>query len=374
MRVTLKEIADRVGVSRPLVSFVLNNAKGSMAISAEKRQRIIDVARELGYIPNLSAQVLSGKPSRTIGLVNVCVIQYSVAIQINHFLNYAPKLGYQLLLDPIPHPMRELEVYRESLRNILSRSVDGLIFLGSPPPEILEMARIPNVIVGLPHGRKDADGVFDFTTDLKAGGYLAGKHLLGHEHRKILLLCTNYNSAYLKLEGLQQAWREAGLPLENVRMIEAFIEPAEERVLTSIREGFTCGLMSNDFIGARLMQFLSLNGIRVPDDFALIGYDGDAFAYLLNPPLTSVASAFEDNARMAFELLISRIERGDAQNIGRTSRLLKPSLFLGGSCGCPWPPPEKLVRKRDMLFLRENMPEQMIPYDDCMNLLDNPDK
>lgn len=367
MRVTLKEIADRVGVSRPLVSFVLNNAKGSMAISAEKRQRIIDVAHELGYIPNLSAQVLSGKPSRTIGLVNVCVTQYSVAIQINQFLNYAPHFGYQLLLDPISHPHRELDSYRESLRNILSRSVDGLIFLGSPPPEILEMARIPNVIVELPRGRKEQRSRFDFASDLRAGGYLAGRHLIGHGHRRIVLLCTNYNSAYLKLEGLQWAWTEAGLPQENIRMIEAFDEPAEERILECIRkQGFTCGLTSNDFVGARLMQFLDRHGVRVPDDFALIGYDGDAFAYLLNPPLTSIVSPVEENARLAFKLLISRIESGEAQE-ERICQYVKPSMFMGGSCGCPWEAPAKIVRKRDMLFLSENMPDRIIHYDDYMN-------
>jgi LacI family transcriptional regulator len=368
MRVTLKEIADKVGVSRPLVSFVLNNAKGSMAISAEKRQRIVDVARELGYIPNLSAQVLSGKPSRTIGLVNVCVIQYSVAIEINHFLNYAPHFGYQLLLDPIAHPLRELEVYRESMRNILSRGVDGLIFLGTPPPEILEMTRIPNVIVKLPQGKKEPPSDFDFASDLKAGSYLAGRHLLKHGHRKIVLLCTNYNSAFLKLEGLRQAWAEAGLPAEQVHMIEAFEEPAEKRILECIREqGVTCGLMSNDFIGARLMQFLDRNGVRVPEDFALIGFDGSAFAYLLNPPLTSVVSSFEENARLAFELLISRIKHPGEQE-ARKNQYVKPSMFLGGSCGCPWDAPDLIVRKRDMLFLRENMPGQVIPYDDYLKL------
>lgn len=364
MRVTLKEIADKVGVSRPLVSFVLNNAKGSMAISAEKRQRIIDVARELGYIPNLSAQVLSGKPSRTIGLVNVCVIQYSVAIQINHFLNFAPHFGYQLLLDPIAHPIRELEKYRESMRNILSRSVDGLIFLGDPPPEILEMAKIPNVIVKLPRRLNDPSSDFDFGADLKSGAYLAARHLLKHGHRKIVLLCTNRNSAYLKMEGLQQAWKEAGLPEENVRMIEAFEEPAEKQILDSIRNhGVTCGLMSNDFVAARVMQFLDRNGVRVPQDFALIGFDGSAFAYLLNPPLTSVVSPFEENARLAFELLISRIEHPEEQK-ERLNRYVKPAMFLGGSCGCGWNSPDLLVRKRDMLFLRENMPDQVIPYND----------
>ena len=64
MRVTLKQIADRAGVSRPAVSAVLNNARGRMAVSEETRQHIKKIAAKMGYVPNLSAQMLSGKDRR----------------------------------------------------------------------------------------------------------------------------------------------------------------------------------------------------------------------------------------------------------------------------------------------------------------------
>ena len=71
MRVTLKQIADRAGVSRPAVSAVLNNARGRMAVSEETRQHIKKIASKMGYVPNLSAQMLSGKRSQVIGIVNM---------------------------------------------------------------------------------------------------------------------------------------------------------------------------------------------------------------------------------------------------------------------------------------------------------------
>ena len=365
MRVTLQQIADRVGVSRPLVSMVLNGSKGSMRISDSRREEIESAARELGYIPNLTAQVLSGKASRAIAIFNANVTQYSLSVLTAQFLRNAAKFNYQLLIDTSFR--RTDEEYCRDVGNMLRRSPDGAIILGQLPPQALALIQIPTVVFqqydlfGCRNG--------DFYPDLAAGGYMAGLHLLSHGHRKAVYVCTRIHSqTHDKLTGLRQAWREAGLPDEDVIAIEAMqlSEPVEGHLLSLIREkGCSCGLMSNDFVAARALPFLRRNGIRVPEDFALIGYDGNAFAYLTDPPLSTISQSYDILSSAALELLLERIEKKESGcDIPRLHRFVKPVFFQGGSCGCPCEPPPVLGWSRDMLFLEERFSDRIVTYED----------
>ena len=350
MRVTLPQLADRVGVSRPLVSMVLNGSKGSMRISDSKRLEIESVAYELVYIPNLNAQVLSGKASRAIAIFNANVHQYSLSVLTAQFLRNAVKFNYQLLIDTSFR--RNDEEYCRDVSNMLRRSPDGAIILGQLPPQAMELIQIPTVTLQYDtFGKQDGD----LYHDRVAGGYMAGLHLLSHGHRKAVYVCTRIHSpTHDKFTGLRQAWQEAGLPDENVIAIEAMrlSEQVESRLLSLIREkGCTCGLMSNDFVAARAMPFLRRNGIRVPEDFALIGYDGNAFAYLTDQPLSTISQSYDRISDAALELLLERIDKNESRSdISRCHRFVKPAFFQGGSCGCLCELPPVLGWSRDMLI------------------------
>lgn len=88
MGVTLKDIAVKAGVSRMAVSAVVNRTN-STRVSQEKRAHIARIAEEMGYMPNLTAQVLSGKSSRMVGILNASVRQYSLAVLVAQFLHNA---------------------------------------------------------------------------------------------------------------------------------------------------------------------------------------------------------------------------------------------------------------------------------------------
>lgn len=274
MSVTIKDIALRAGVSKMAVSAVVNHTK-STRVSQEKRAQISRVAEEMGYEPNLTAQILSGKSSRTIGVFNLNVSQYSIAVLAAQFLRQAAQLQYQLLIDS--GHQRSVETQLRHVMKILRRSPDGVIFLGVPPPSIMDMIKIPNVII--PHYSLFSGHSGDLYCDLTAGGYMAGLHLLAHRHEKVAYVCTRLqNPVHDKFNGLQLAWREAGLPQENLALVESWhvAGSVEERLLHLIKEeGCTGALLSNDFVAARALLFLRDKGIRVPEDFAIIGYDAD---------------------------------------------------------------------------------------------------
>ena len=282
MGVTLKDIAVKAGVSRMAVSAVVNRTN-STRVSQEKRAHIARIAEEMGYMPNLTAQVLSGKSSRMVGILNASVRQYSLAVLVAQFLHNAARYKYQMLSD-LYSQTRTVEEYREEVLNMLRRSPDGVIILGNPPPEVMEIIKIPNVIIQFQNDSTHRNG--DLYYDHAAGGYMAGLHLLAHGHRKAVYVCSHIqNPPHDKFNGLQRAWGEAGLPDNHLQVIEAMHceGTVEDRLLHLIhKEGYTCALMSNDFVAARALPFLRQNGIRVPEDFALIGYDGDAFVIPLN--------------------------------------------------------------------------------------------
>lgn len=368
MGVTLKDIAVKAGVSRMAVSAVVNRTN-STRVSQEKRAHIARIAEEMGYMPNLTAQVLSGKSSRMVGILNASVRQYSLAVLVAQFLHNAARYKYQMLSD-LYSQTRTVEEYREEVLNMLRRSPDGVIILGNPPPEVMEIIKIPNVIIQFQNDSTHRNG--DLYYDHAAGGYMAGLHLLAHGHRKVVYVCSHIqNPPHDKFNGLQRAWGEAGLPDNHLQVIEAMHceGTVEDRLLHLIhKEGYTCALMSNDFVAARALPFLRQNGIRVPEDFALIGYDGDAFAYLTDPPLSTISQVSEEICDRALKLLFERIRNKqiDCKEI-RLGQSVKPAFFQGGSCGCACDLPPILGWTRDMLFLKERFSDRMIKYDDFIN-------
>ena len=166
MGVTLKDIAVKAGVSRMAVSAVVNRTN-STRVSQEKRAHIARIAEEMGYMPNLTAQVLSGKSSRMVGILNASVRQYSLAVLVAQFLHNAARYKYQMLSD-LYSQTRTVEEYREEVLNMLRRSPDGVIILGNPPPEVMEIIKIPNVIIQFQNDSTHRNG--DLYYDHAAGG------------------------------------------------------------------------------------------------------------------------------------------------------------------------------------------------------------
>lgn len=122
--VTMQQIARLAGVSRPAVSAVLNNRENSsIKVSQEKRERILDIARNLKYRPNLAAIQLTGKRDRTVGIVHSC---YVLGIHDEMIRRLAIQLrlaGYKSFFVPVTDPQQELE----TLNELASRGLPGFL-------------------------------------------------------------------------------------------------------------------------------------------------------------------------------------------------------------------------------------------------------
>lgn len=312
MVIKSKDIAKIAGVSRPVVSAVLNG-RNNCRVSMEKRKQILQIAKEHHYYPDKAALKLAGKPTKTIGVILDSFYGIgSVTMQELSCLLFMKGYCMQsIMFESAP------QAY-QAISNFCASGVDGLIF----PNYILEKLRhenlpVPAVIHGL-----------EVITDYAYGMELATRHLIEHGHRKIaynrgLLLHGNK----LKFEGYRKALEDAGLETFQVDLKNY------DALKKATRNGITAFACSGDPLARKCIDMLNHMGTRVPEDCAVTGFDGLSHT----GAFTTVVDPVADSARITMDLLMDKIARQD-MSISSNSIKVKPYLHIGNSCGCPWQP------------------------------------
>ncbi len=326
MSVTIKDIAMLAGVSHQAVSSALNG-NGSSRVSAEKKERIQKIAKELNYIPNAIARKLVNGNTKAIGIVSSMHSGWNLHL-ISEICESVTAHGYNTLLS---HFSDANHCALDSLLELVSRGVDGVIILNSDSIEELQRGlNIPYVF-----GSCNNRAGYDVAISSESIGYLATRHLLEHGHEKVAhIRVMMFKDA--KIKGWKRAQAERGIQVSDSDIIclrdidgqvDALLEFIRRRKVTAL-------FCSNDFVAAKIMRALQENGIRVPDDVAIIGCDGRSFVEFGTTTLTTVLQPLRLEAQKIVELMLERIRtqelRPDLANIN-----IEPRLWLGGSCGCP---------------------------------------
>ena len=334
MGVTLKEIAKLAGVSQPVVSAVLNKTGGSVRVSDAKRGKILKLAEEHCYVPNFAARKLRGVRTPTVGIIGGGLETPMQTVLLSRLMREFSAKGFFVLLGNT-----EKQRGHAALRELLSRGIDGAVLIGEQSKETLNMLDLPCVLL-----RSYApEHPFDYDVDAFDGIYQAVTHLISHGHRRIISISPGYkkvSSAMSQLgksksNGAVKAMADAGLQAENLALWNFYDGSGGKDLLDLIRDkGYTAGFTGNDFMAGRTMTFLKSHGINVPDDFALIGYNGSAFTEFTSPTLTTVIQPLYELAVNAAGLLVERINNNIKGIKDRRSEFIKPCLHIGGSCGC----------------------------------------
>lgn len=323
MAVTLKDIALLSGVSRQAVSAVLNNSK-NIRVSKEKRERILEIAKAENYKPNLSARHLRGIPTKMIG---VLMWKHPGAMHRELFSEINRKLfekGYKTYYVET----NNAEQTEKAVADFLSRGVEGII--SSYVKFDIKKSECPVPVVSI---SLEADE-FDIYVDNVVGGYLAGHHLVEHGHKRIALLSTSVTENSRKLHGLKQALNEAGLHFNdnwiaqtghNMECVDQIIDLIENEKVSAF-------FATNDYLAGKLLGVLNKLGYRVPEQIAVIGYDGMSFCEFTNPPLTTVIQPIKLLAAKTIEIMSHKIKNKILEPIEPIS--IEPKLFIGSSCGC----------------------------------------
>jgi LacI family transcriptional regulator len=311
-RVSLKDIAERVGVSSALVSYVMNGKEKEKRVGAEVVKKIRQAAEELNYQPNQIARSLRMKSTRTIGLIVADISNPFFAHLARIIENEAVKSGYTMLFGSSDEDHLRSEALVHSLIN---RQVDGFIIVPTEGTESqinsLIKRRIPFVLVDRYFPELAASHVvlnnFQATQE-------ATQHLIGKGYTKISLVAYRSTLNHMKerIRGYTEAMREAGLS-QLIRVEEVGFDSTDRDMNRICSKIDLAAEERKAFVFAT--NALSINGlycmrkrcIRIPSDIGFMGFDGGDCFDLYNPPLSYVEQPLEEMGRLAFRVLLEKL-------------------------------------------------------------------
>jgi LacI family transcriptional regulator len=300
----LKDVAEAAGVSVATVSRLLN---GTLQLPPETRERIETAIRDLKYEPNPHARRLSRGRSDTIGLVVPDIANPFFATLVAAVEQEADKRGLALSLHvTLNRPGREISYVTALARN----HVDGLIFVTNHPDDgvladlINQTGKVVIVDEDVPNAK-----VPKLFCDNEEGGYLAGRHLAEHGHRRILYIGgpEQMISTRRRYRGLERALLESGEPFEVTRYEGSFsVEFGREAAWRFIAEGMpaTAIFASSDEIALGLVEVLRAQGISISDEISIVGFDDVGPLHLFSPPLTAIRQPVRALGERALALLL----------------------------------------------------------------------
>ena len=309
--VSLKDIANRCGVSTATVSKALN---AHTDISEATRQKVIEAATDMGYTVNAAARALKTKRSFNIGIVFVD-LQHSgfmheyFASMLNYFRIEAEKYGYDICF--INNRIgNKNQTY---LQQALYRGVDGvaLICADFRDPGIQELAYSNMPVVTIDHAFNNRTAVL---SDNINGMQELTRYVYKKGHRKIAYIHGNDTAVTeSRMTGFYKACEELGLviPGEYIRAAE-YHEPNScyeaTKELLALEDRPTCILFSDDYAYIGGNRAITEAGLKIPEDISVVGYDGIHMAKVISPRLTTWEQNTKELGRIALDKLIERIE------------------------------------------------------------------
>ncbi len=327
-RPTMEDVALRAGVSRALVSLVMND---SPKVSEEKRQAVEMAAVDLGYRPNLHARNLAQQRTQTIGVLVNDLHNPFFSEVIDGIEAEADRRNMQvLILNGGHHGARE----ERGIETYLQFQVEGMVLVGTRLDDQQLLAAAENVPLVTVAAGWEHPGVDIVTTDEVAGAALAVEHLVSLGHEAIVHFDGAQNiSAAPRRQGYVDAMRRLGL---EPRIIltgdsEAAARPACDHLL-EISEETTAIFAFNDLLAAGVLDCLNDHQIAVPDHMSLIGYDNTFIAALGHLSITTINQPRVEMGRLAIETVLERIEDGRTEPV---RRVLQPELIERDTAAAP---------------------------------------
>jgi len=309
--VTLKDISKACGVSLATVSKALN---GQSDIGKETSERIIRTAKDMGYLPNAAARAL--KTNRSYNLGVLFVDKTSSGLQHEYFsgiLNSlkveAESLGYDITFISKDIGKFSMDYYEHAKY----RNCDGVVIasVDFTDPDVIKLvdSEIPTVTL---------DHVFDNTTailsDNIGGPVDIVKYVYGKGHRKIAFIHGEQTSVTQKrLASFHKTCNSLGITVPDAYIKNAIYHDAKSsalatRELLALTDRPTCILYPDDFSSIGGMNEIERQGLTIPDDISVVGYDGILLSQILRPRLTTFRQDAEVMGREAAAKLIDQIE------------------------------------------------------------------
>ncbi len=275
MKVTIRDIAERAGVSPSAVSLVLNNRPAR--IPETTRARILAAASELGYRPNLSAIALKTNRSYTIGLIIPDIRNDYYATYAKGLEDACQEQDWSLILCSTNY---NTDRERKYIHTLCQKNIDGISVVQTPPKkqekyvsnmELIHASKIPCVQLDFTETHPLLHAV---VADHEKGGYMATRHLLSLGHRNIAFITgpADFEGSRSRLNGCKKAFSEYGVPWREdlVCSGDYTYNSGLDGIDCLIDKKFTAVFAFNDLIAYGVYNGLAKYGLSVPDDISVV--------------------------------------------------------------------------------------------------------
>jgi LacI family transcriptional regulator len=338
-RITLKKLAEHLGLSRTTISMILNDVPEATRFPEETRQRVVESAKELGYRPNYFARSLGSRRTYLIGVVAPDFGNGFEAAVLSGFERRLLNTGYTSL---VAIHLWSPELLRRHLETLCDRGVEGLLLINSTPSE---SPGIPAVTICTDRcpiwsTRISIDNAFGIR---KAINHLAS---LGHKEIAFIKGPEGSGDTQERWNAVLSTCKALGVRVDprltiQLELLESGSSQTEagrivaEDLLRRDRP-FTALVAFNDISALGAMTALREAGRKVPEDVSVMGFDDIEFASIAYPPLTTIRQPLQEMGATAAELLIRKLaDDGSVQDIRLRPELIVRSSTCPPSLACP---------------------------------------
>jgi DNA-binding LacI/PurR family transcriptional regulator len=339
---TIRDVALLAGVAESTVSRVLTDVQTSIPISEDTRQRVLQAAGDLAYRAHPSARALRGKGTNLLGVI---VREFDDAFfsrLVDAFVNVARDAGYDLMLGSAKGDPKQAVALSGTLN---TRYCDGLLLLGDLRETPADQSfldtlskQVPLILVCRGRGSLVGDTP-SVTMDNRLGARLVLDYLAELGHRRIAFIgSARLGDLYERGEAYAEFMAEkfGGVPAGYQQLVENALEEGHQAMarLLALPQPPTAVFAADDNMAIGAMKAAAENGVAVPADLSIAGFDDIKIAGYLHPALTTVHQPYEEIACQAVELLLEMI-RDRAIPQPAPHIIIPPRLVKRDSCAPP---------------------------------------
>lgn len=304
----LRVLAAKAGVSINTASRAINDKPDINPLTKEK---ILRIAREIGYVPNASAVALRTQKTRTLGVIIADNNNPFYAEVLSGIEAEAKANNYHIILT---NTRRDYQEEENAIELLLGKQVDGLLIapVQEKNEDIYKLidSKIPFVVVGRDYEDLSIDAVY---SDELKGGYIATEYLIKKGFKNISYIggYTYKSPARRRLEGYKKALTDYGIAIKEnlIKIGDIDIKDGYNQTKDMFDQGinFQAIFAYNDMMAFGAVKAIKERGLEIPGDIGVVGYDNILFSSLVSPPLTTVNLKKDELGRESVRLLLSKI-------------------------------------------------------------------
>ena len=312
--ITMQNIADKAGVSKGTVSYVLNGKHKKARINQETCAKVIAIAESLGYRRNAIAQSMKTGKTNVIGFIGGLYSSYCMEI-IKGINDVASKNNYMIKL----LPAESIEEVKNAARQCVEQRLAGVICrsLSEEGLEILHKELEPhNIPIVLVDSSFSHDWCSRVISDDFEGAKMATEYLLKSGHRKIGFVTNIFSRGFAKMryDGYSEATAKNGIDLQKddicILDYKDEISPKQRNIVKDFlqKQKISAVFCASDPLAMKIINVAQSLNIKIPDDLSVIGFAGVKYTAFSSPALTTVKQPFIEMGRESCKILLSEIK------------------------------------------------------------------